>query len=68
MPDLGDSPKGFGEGYLQNSIVVTQQMIDLWETLSANQQCSIKRVLSGPMGVGKSYLALFLPAKAYSEN
>ncbi|KAF8455103.1 hypothetical protein BGX38DRAFT_1258218 [Terfezia claveryi] len=68
MPDFGDCPKGFGEGYLQNPLVVTQQMVDMWEMLSANHQRPIKRVLSGPMGVGKSYLALFLASKAYSEN
>ncbi|CAG8443287.1 16767_t:CDS:2 [Funneliformis mosseae] len=32
------------------------------------QTNSIKRVLSGPMGVKKSYIAMFLAAKAFSEN
>jgi len=27
-----------------------------------------RRVLSGPMGVGKSYLSYFLTAKAYAEG
>jgi len=31
-------------------------------------QRSSKRVLSGPMDVGKSYLALFLAVKAFAEN
>ena len=65
MPGLGACPKGFGEGYPQNSILVTEQMIEMWQVLSGNQQRSIKRVLSGPIGVGKSYLALFLVAKAF---
>ncbi|RPB19255.1 hypothetical protein L211DRAFT_641060 [Terfezia boudieri ATCC MYA-4762] len=30
MSDLGDCPKGFREGYLQNPFVVTQQMVEMW--------------------------------------
>ncbi|RUS34197.1 hypothetical protein BC938DRAFT_481975 [Jimgerdemannia flammicorona] len=73
LPNLGDRPKHFGQGYQEGTFIVTQQMVDIWQLLSADQQQSsiqphsIKRVLSGPMGVGKSYLALFLAAKAYSE-
>ncbi|KAF9427369.1 hypothetical protein BGZ76_002366 [Entomortierella beljakovae] len=40
----------------------------VWEEFSADSERSIKKVLAGPMGVGKSYLALFLVAKAYSEG
>ncbi|CAG8474931.1 9704_t:CDS:1 [Paraglomus occultum] len=70
LPNLGQQPKHFGKGYQGRAFFVTQQMVDMWQTLSTDQQqpCSIKCVLSGPMGVGKSYLALFLAAKAYSEN
>ncbi|RUP51478.1 hypothetical protein BC936DRAFT_147980 [Jimgerdemannia flammicorona] len=82
MPSLGQDPKHFKEGYQGRTFFITQQMIDMWRMLSADQQQqqqqlplhlrigprSIKRVLSGPMGVGKSYLALFLAAKAYAEN
>ncbi|RUS23230.1 hypothetical protein BC937DRAFT_90349 [Endogone sp. FLAS-F59071] len=60
-------PKHYGEGY-QGAFLVTEQMVELWKELSGDSNRSIKRVLSGPMGVGKSYLALFLAAKAYAEG
>ncbi|KAF9423162.1 hypothetical protein BGZ76_003690, partial [Entomortierella beljakovae] len=33
-----------------------------------NDEDPIQKVLAGPMGVGKSYLAIFLAAKAYAEG
>ncbi|RHZ86862.1 hypothetical protein Glove_43g17 [Diversispora epigaea] len=68
LPNLGQKPKHFAEGYQGNTLFITQQMIDIWNTLSADQERSIKRVLSGPMGVGKSYISYFLASKAYAEN
>src|SRR5437016_5614120 len=68
LPSLGQQPKHYGEGYQGMSFLVTEQMIELWQELLSDSYHSIKRVLSGPMGVGKSYLALFLAAKAYAEG
>ncbi|CAB4444530.1 unnamed protein product [Rhizophagus irregularis] len=48
--------------------LVTDQMVEVWKELASNSSGSIKRVLAGPMGVGKSYLAYFLVSKAYSEG
>ncbi|KAF9112331.1 hypothetical protein BGX27_003540 [Mortierella sp. AM989] len=68
LPSLGQEPKHYGLGYQGKSFFITEQMERMWEEFSANSTHSIKRVLSGPMGVGKSYLALFLAAKAYAEG
>ncbi|KAF9412353.1 hypothetical protein BGZ76_005193 [Entomortierella beljakovae] len=43
-------------------------MMQLWEFFSADSRTSIKRALAGPMGVGKSYIAIFLAAKAYAAG
>ncbi|CAG8688799.1 11840_t:CDS:2 [Funneliformis mosseae] len=46
MPNLGQTPKYFAQGYLGKKFLVINQMIELWETFSKDQQHSIKRVLS----------------------
>ncbi|PKC62653.1 hypothetical protein RhiirA1_397459 [Rhizophagus irregularis] len=61
------SQKHYGEGYQGMSFLVTDQMVEVWKELASNSSSLIKRVLAGPMGVGKSYLAYFLASKAYSE-
>lgn len=43
-------------------------MLVLWEEMKKDQEFSYRRILSGPMGVGKSYLSYFLVAKAYAEG
>lgn len=43
-------------------------MIEMWLLLSSDTDRPIRRILPGSTGVGKSYLALFLAAKAYSEG
>ncbi|CAG8621823.1 12750_t:CDS:2 [Ambispora gerdemannii] len=68
LPHLGQEPKHFAKGYQGKALLVTGQMIDIWDKLSADSDHSIKRVLSGPMGVGKSYITYFLAAKAYAEG
>lgn len=68
LPSLGQEPKYYGQGYQGKSFFVTEQMMEMWQELSSDSRNSIKRVLSGPMGVGKSYLALFLAAKAYAQG
>ncbi|KAF9979888.1 hypothetical protein BGZ79_006443, partial [Entomortierella chlamydospora] len=68
LPLLGQEPKHYGEGYQGSSFFITEQMMEMWEKFSANSPRAIKRLLSGPMGVGKSYLALFLASKAYAEG
>ncbi|CAI2168627.1 18817_t:CDS:2 [Funneliformis geosporum] len=68
LPHLGQEPKHFAEDYQGRILLVTGQMIDIWNKLSADSDHSIKRVLSGPMGVGKSYISYFLASKAYAEK
>ncbi|RHZ82057.1 hypothetical protein Glove_114g216 [Diversispora epigaea] len=68
LPRLGQEPKHFAEGYQGRTLLVTGQMIDIWNKISADSDHSIKRVLSGPMGVGKSYISYFLASKAYAEG
>src|SRR5689334_12731327 len=68
LPSIGQVPKHYGKGYQGKSLFVTEQMMEMWNFLSSDSDHSIKRVLLGPMGVGKSYLALFLAAKAYAER
>ncbi|KAF9943611.1 hypothetical protein BGZ70_005716, partial [Mortierella alpina] len=43
-------------------------MLELWEDMRGDQEFTYRRVLSGPMGVGKSYLSYFLAARAYAEG
>jgi hypothetical protein len=68
LPSIGQCPKHYGEGYQELSFFITEQMVEMWHLLSKNSVRPIRRVLPGPMGVGKSYLALFLAAKAYAEG
>ncbi|CAG8534716.1 1963_t:CDS:2 [Paraglomus brasilianum] len=68
LPHLGQELKHFAEGYQGRTLLVTGQMIDIWDKLSADSDHSIKCVLSGPMGVGKSYISYFLASKAYAEE
>jgi hypothetical protein len=68
LPHLGQEPKHFAEGYQGRTLLITEQMIDIWNKLSVDSEHSIKRVLSGPMGVGKSYISYFLASKAYAEG
>ncbi|RIA79843.1 hypothetical protein C1645_839802 [Glomus cerebriforme] len=68
LPSLGQEPKNYGENYQGKSLLITEQMIEIWNMLASDRDSSTKRVLSGPVGVGKSYLALFLAAKAYAEG
>jgi len=67
LPSIGQRPKHYGEGYQESSFFITEQMVEMWRLLSSNSDWPIRRILSGPMGVGKSYLALFLAAKAYAD-
>ncbi|CAG8706855.1 4589_t:CDS:1, partial [Acaulospora morrowiae] len=68
LPHLGQEPKHFAKSYQGRTVLVTKQMNDIWDKLSADSDNSIKRVLSGPMGVGKSYISYFLASKAYAEE
>lgn len=68
MPSMGQSPKDFGRYGQGQKLFVTEQMLELWEDMRGDQECTYRRVLSGPMGVGKSYLSYFLAAKAYAER
>ena len=65
---LGQAPKYFGQGTQGGQFFVTEQMMEVWELLANDTHHPIKKVLSGPMGVGKSYLAWFLAAKAYASG
>ncbi|CAG8547644.1 234_t:CDS:2 [Acaulospora colombiana] len=68
LPSFGQIPKNYGMNYQGDSLLVTEQMIKIWHEISIESSFSIKRILSGPIGIGKSYLALFLAAKAYAEG
>ncbi|KAF9356846.1 hypothetical protein BGX26_004661 [Mortierella sp. AD094] len=72
LPSLEQNPKFYGDGFQQDAFLVTQLMADMWHTLSADQQQNnhhlAKRIISGPVDVGKTYLALHLAARAYSEG
>ncbi|GJJ77452.1 hypothetical protein EMPS_09811 [Entomortierella parvispora] len=61
--------KDLGKRDQVNQLFVTEQMLELWQEMYLNQdETTYLRVLSGPMGVGKSYLSYFLAAKAYAEG
>ncbi|ORZ08566.1 hypothetical protein BCR41DRAFT_359422, partial [Lobosporangium transversale] len=66
IPSLGLTPKEFEE--YNSEFMITDQMLELWKEISAEQRFSYQRVLSGPMGVGKSYLSYFLAAKGYAKG
>ncbi|KAG0333772.1 hypothetical protein BG004_000698 [Podila humilis] len=68
VPSIGQTPKEFGRHGQGRRLFVTEQMLELWEDMRGDQEFTYRRVLSGPMGVGKSYLSYFLAAKAYAEG
>ncbi|OAQ23043.1 hypothetical protein K457DRAFT_130858 [Linnemannia elongata AG-77] len=68
VPSMGQTPKMFGRHDQGHRLFVTEQMLELWEDMRGDQEFTYGRVLSGPMGVGKSYLSYFLAAKAYAEG
>ncbi|GJJ68053.1 hypothetical protein EMPS_00399 [Entomortierella parvispora] len=68
MPSLGQFPKEFGRHCQGRQLFVTEQMLELWKDMRGDQLWTYRRVLSGPMGVGKSYLSYFLAARAYAEG
>ncbi|KAF9343463.1 hypothetical protein BGX26_005689, partial [Mortierella sp. AD094] len=73
IPHLGQTPKDFGLYGRGRTLFVTKQMLELWNELRdgivvCRRDRNYRRVLSGPMGVGKSYLAYFLAARAYAER
>ncbi|KAG0010316.1 hypothetical protein BGZ81_002826, partial [Podila clonocystis] len=68
IPSLGQTPKDFGRHGPARRVFVTEQMLGLWKEIHGEQNFIYRRVLSGPMGVGKSYLSYFLAAKAYAEG
>ncbi|KAG0344219.1 hypothetical protein BG005_001960 [Podila minutissima] len=68
MPSMGQFPKDFGLHGQSRRLFVTEQMLELWEDMRGDQERTYRRVLSGPMGVGKSYLSYFLAARAYAEG
>jgi len=66
---LGQQPKHFGKGYHGARFFVTKQMMDVWMKINSDdEKNSIKKILSGPIGVGKSYLSWFLAAMAYANS
>ncbi|KAF9389902.1 hypothetical protein CPB97_010415 [Podila verticillata] len=68
IPSLGQIPKDFGLHGQGHKLFVTEQMLGLWEDMRGDKDRTYRRVLSGPMGVGKSYLSYFLAARAYAEG
>ncbi|KAF9351729.1 hypothetical protein BGX26_010335, partial [Mortierella sp. AD094] len=67
LSPLGQEPKHYGLGYQGKSSFIIEQTKRMWEEFLTNSTHSIKRVLSSPMGVNKSYLILFLAAKVYAD-
>ncbi|KAH7057940.1 hypothetical protein BKA57DRAFT_499820 [Linnemannia elongata] len=68
IPSMGQVPKNFGLHGQGHGLFVTEQMLEIWEDMRGDQEFTYRRVLSGPMGVGKSYLSYFLAARAYAEG
>ncbi|KAF9272158.1 hypothetical protein BGZ68_002656 [Mortierella alpina] len=68
VPGMGQVPKEFGSLGQGQTLFVTEQMLELWEDMRVDQERTYRRVLSGPTGVGKSYLSYFLVARAYAER
>ncbi|KAG0334797.1 hypothetical protein BG004_000267 [Podila humilis] len=65
---MGQSPNYFGSQGIGQTLVVTEQMLELWEDMSGDHDHMCRRILSGPMGIGKSYLSYFFVARAYAEG
>ncbi|KAF9414311.1 hypothetical protein BGZ76_004884, partial [Entomortierella beljakovae] len=68
VPDLGQIPKEFQLYNESQNLLITDQMIKLWDEMKSPQRIAYRRVLSGPMGIGKSYLSYFLAARTYAEG
>ncbi|KAG0254747.1 hypothetical protein BGZ95_005940, partial [Linnemannia exigua] len=68
IPRMGQVPKEFGRHGQGQTLFVTEQMLGLWDDMRGYQKVTYRRVLSGPMGVGKSYLSYFLAARAFAEG
>ncbi|KAF9106157.1 hypothetical protein BGX27_009283 [Mortierella sp. AM989] len=68
--DGNSTPKDFGR-YGVEGLLVTEQMLGIWNEVEfgvPDDNAPYRRVLSGPMGVGKTYLAYFLAARGYAEG
>ncbi|ORZ08229.1 hypothetical protein BCR41DRAFT_424533 [Lobosporangium transversale] len=63
---LGQCPIGFGTGI--QGLLVTEQMMELWEEMKKETGLGFAKCLTGPKGVGKSYITWFLAAKAYAHG
>ncbi|ORY89186.1 hypothetical protein BCR41DRAFT_402741 [Lobosporangium transversale] len=46
----------------------TEQMMELWEEMKKETGLGFAKCLTGPKGVGKSYITWFLAAKAYAHG
>ncbi|KAF9415653.1 hypothetical protein BGZ76_004765, partial [Entomortierella beljakovae] len=68
IPSMGETPKDFKKYSNDSGLLITEQMLRLWDELKSPQRIAYRRVLSGPMGVGKSFLSYFLAARAYAEG
>ncbi|KAF9981320.1 hypothetical protein BGZ79_006135, partial [Entomortierella chlamydospora] len=78
IPTLGQTPKDFGffdrnpdDSKHASNLLVTEQMLEIWDQIQngvPKENRVYRRVLSGPMGVGKTYLSYFLAARGYAEG
>ncbi|CAG8471924.1 16523_t:CDS:2 [Funneliformis caledonium] len=68
LPNFSQESKHFAESYLKRKLYVTNQMINVWNNISKDQLHFFKRILSGPIGIEKSYIMLYLIARAYAEG
>ncbi|KAF9437075.1 hypothetical protein BGZ76_002041 [Entomortierella beljakovae] len=70
-PSLGETPKPFGIFGVEPKLVITEQMLEMWceiQNGTPDENLPCRRVLAGPVGIGKSYLAYFLAARGYAEG
>ncbi|KAF9999312.1 hypothetical protein BGZ65_005315 [Modicella reniformis] len=69
IPKFGQAPKEYSINF---KFFVTEQMLEIWNEMqngvAGDEHRIFRRVLAGPMGVGKSYLSYFLVARAYAEG
>ncbi|KAK3806104.1 MAG: hypothetical protein J3Q66DRAFT_407263 [Benniella sp.] len=68
LRSLGEGPTHSGGAFQLKTIIVTERMESLWKEFSSGCKTRIRRVLAGPVGIGKSSLALYLAARAYTAG
>ncbi|KAF8929429.1 hypothetical protein BGZ47_001061 [Haplosporangium gracile] len=68
VPHMGQTPQGVRTSWSGSQAFSYRANTGTLGGYDGDQEFTYRRVLSGLMGVGKSYLSYFLAAKAYSEG